>query len=349
MWHFVLGRPLHVLSGHITISLRREKTTVALEELASKDINVCVLAHDLGDGVAAHKVEHVLPIRREERFCCLFQVRIGVDQTCDGRCCIPRGRRGVGMVHERRHVGDEPTKRPASDMDLGSIRLLKSSGPADGLRTTRVTETSHRRILVERKLVKAKRRAHRVERDVTARAPSSKGVHRALTVRHSDNVAGLQVREEQCLVHDKVGAPLRARSQAVARSSPGRVRVLSLAGDNELVLRHVVRDKHRRHRVLGLIGVVLVGAVQNLVGFLQALAKVGRLDVDGTPGQNVTSMGSLPIALGLIKAILVGRSNSRHRSERCAPNGTKASETHSDHRWGRFETFVPLILSPRKI
>lgn len=136
------------------------------------------------------------------------------------------------MVHERRHVGDEPTKRPASDMDLGSIRLLKSSGPADGLTTARVTETGHSRVLVQRELVKAERGADGVQRLITTRTTRSEGVERPFTIRDRYDVSSLKVREEQTFINNKVGAIPRSRTKSDTGSRVGIVGVLGLTNNH---------------------------------------------------------------------------------------------------------------------
>lgn len=185
------------------------------------------------------------------------------------------------MVHERRHVGDEPTKRPASDMDLGSIRLLKSSGPANGLTTARVTETGHSRVLVQRELVKAERGADGVQRLITTRTTRSEGVERPFTIRDRYDVSSLKVREEQTFINNKVGAIPRSRNKSDTGSRVGIVGVLGLTSNNKLILEGVLWYKNRGNRVLRILWRVLAGAVQNLVclGQVDFGLKIGRAHV----------------------------------------------------------------------
>ena len=354
--HLLARRALRVLARHITVGRRREKVTgstlaeqvrqqVALHILAAKDVHVCELAQNIGNCVAAGIVQHLLPVVRENRVGSRAQVVVDVHQAGNGRHSVARSRGTVRVDNQRGHVGDRATKGPADHVQLRCIRVLQRSSPADGLRTARVTKTGHRCVLAQSKLVKAKRGTDRVERDVTTRTASSEGVHGTLAVRHSDDVTGLEVRKEQGLVNDKVGAALGTRGQTIARSSPGRIRVLRLTGHNKLVLQHVAGNKHRGHRVLRLVRAVLVGAVENLVGLLQALAKVGRVNIDGAPGQNVTRMRSLPITRGLVETIVVRGSDGGSGGDCRAPKGTKACQAHSNHRCGALvETFVPVLI-----
>ena len=357
MRHLLARRTLRVLARHITVRRQREKVTgstlaeqvrqqVALHVLAAKHVHVRKLAQNIGDRVAAGIVQHLLPIARENRVRSRAQVIVDVHQAGNGRHSVARSWGTVRVDNQRGHVGDRATKGPADHVQLRRIRVLQRSSPADGLRTARVTKTGHRCILAQSKLVKAKRGTDRVKRDVTTRTASSKGVHGTLAIRHSDNVAGLEVGKEQCLVNDKVGATLGTRGETIARSSPGRIRVLRLTGHNKLVLQHVAGNKHRSHRVLRLIMAVLVGAVENLVGLLQALAKVGRVNIDGAPGENVARMRSLPITRGLVETIAVRRRNGRCGGDCRTPKGTKACQAHSNHRCGmlRLETFVPVLI-----